>query len=402
MKRRNTLILLALLPLLPSLLFAQKKVLLGIDVLEAQGFESLKGKQVGLITNQTGVDSEGRSTADVLARAPGVKLIALFSPEHGIRGRIAHGQEVETIIDQKTHLPVYSLYGATQRPTPEMLNAIDVLVFDMQDVGVRFYTYITTMGMAMEEASRRGIPFMVLDRPDPLGGTVVEGMVLDPRIRHFTAYYSIPVRYGFTAGELAQWYNDTARLNAQVKVVQMINWKRPYFWEDTRLDFVGPSPNIQTPAQALLYAGIGMFEAANVSVGRGTDRPFFQFGAPWIDGQRLARLLQKARLPGVRFEPAEFVPESDLYAAQRCEGVRMKVLDREQIRPVDIFVTAACILRDLYPKEFVLRWDEIARVTGNYDFEHLFRINRPAIDMINIFHKSAQDFVKQREKYLMY
>src|ERR1700687_2425913 len=182
----------------------EPSVLLGIDVLETQGFALLQGKQIGLITNQTGVNSQGRSTADLLARAPGVKLVALFSPEHGIRGTREHGEAVGDMIDPKLHIPVYSLYGSIQRPTPEMLNSIDVLVFDMQDVGARFYTYLTTMGMAMENAAQRGIGFMVLDRPNPVGGTIVEGQVLDPRIQHFTAYYQIPVRHGFTAGELAQ------------------------------------------------------------------------------------------------------------------------------------------------------------------------------------------------------
>src|SRR5256885_1353899 len=224
----------------------KKPVLVGIDVLEARGFDALQGKQVGLITNQTGVDSNGVSTADVLARTPRVRLVALFSPEHGIRGMVEHGQEIGDAIDPETHLPVYSLYGKTQKPSPEMLNAVDVLVFDIQDVGARYYTYLATMGMAMEEAARRGIEFIVLDRPNPVGGAILEGPVADPKVRHITAYYSVPVRHGLTAGELAQWYNQTAHLNAKVRVIPMIGWSRTQLWDDTGLDFVPPSPNIRT------------------------------------------------------------------------------------------------------------------------------------------------------------
>jgi uncharacterized protein YbbC (DUF1343 family) len=377
-------------------------VLLGIDVLEAQDYALLQGKQVGLITNQTGVDSSGRSTADLLAKAPGVKLVALFSPEHGIRGTHGHGEIVGDSIDPKLHIPVYSVYGSVQKPTPEMLNAIDVLVFDMQDGGARFYTYLTTMGMAMEAASQRGIGFMVLDRPNPVGGSVMEGQVLDSRIQQFTAYYQIPVRHGFTAGELAQWYNQTHKLGVELTVIAIKNWKRDQLWADTGLPFVPPSPNIRNPTAALLYCGVGLFEATNVSVGRGTDFPFELLGAPWISGETLARRLNDLQLPGLQFSPALFTPTSEGYAGQLCSGVRIKVTDAKLVRPVDLFVQISCLIRELWPKDFQPRWEEVALVTGSQDFEHLYTENKPAAEILEVFHKSADDFAKNRQPYLLY
>ena len=377
-------------------------VLLGIDVLEAQGYALLKGKQVGLITNQTGKDSQGRSTADLLARAPGVKLVALFSPEHGIRGTREAGQSVGDTIDSKLHLPVYSLYGSVQKPTPEMLNTIDVLVFDMQDVGARFYTYLTTMGLAMEAASQRGIAFMVLDRPNPLGGRVVEGQVLSSSIHHFTAYYQIPVRHGLTAGELAQWYNQTQKLGLSLTIMPVKNWKREALWSDTPLLFVPPSPNIRNPTEALLYSGLGMFEATNVAVGRGTDFPFELLGAPWIDGKILADRLNALALPGLTFKAATFTPATDFFRGQLCSGVRIKVTDPKAVRPVDLFVQVACLIRELWPKEFQPRWEEVARVTGSQDFQHLYESNKPAAEILDVFHKSAEQFDKDRQPYLLY
>ena len=377
-------------------------VLFGIDVLEKEDFAPLKGKQVGLITNQTGVDSRGRSTADVLARAPGVKLVALFSPEHGIRGQGEAGQPIGDTIDKKTHLPVYSLYGTLQRPTPEMLNAIDVLVFDMQDVGARFYTYLTTMGMGMEAAAQRKIEFMVLDRPNPLGGAIVEGQILDPRIRHFTAYYSVPTRHGLTAAEMAKYFNETARVQAKLDLIRMEGWKRSQFWEDTELSFIPPSPNIPTPMAALLYVGIGMFEATNVAVGRGTDTPFERIGAPWMNGAVMVHRLNELNLPGVLFFQTIFEPEKDLYQDQLCSGVRIKVTNPSTVRPGDIFVHMAILLRELSPKDFQPRWDEVARVTGSRDFETMYKFNKSAEEILNLFHKSADQFLKDRQAYLLY
>lgn len=377
-------------------------VLTGIDVLEAQEFASLKGKQVGLITNHTGVSRSGRSTADLLAHAPGVKLIALFSPEHGIRGRQSHGETVGDILDPTLHLPVYSLYGVVRKPTPEMLNSIDVLIFDMQDVGARFYTYLATMGMAMEAASERGIGFVVLDRPNPIGGQVVEGQVLETSLRKFTGYFEIPVRHGMTAGEIAMWYKDTHKMNLSLNVIPLKNWTRDMLWPDTTLDFVAPSPNIRNPTAELLYPGIGMFETMNVSVGRGTDAPFEVIGAPWMDGKVLAERLEALKLPGLKFQAATFTPADDVYAGTPCLGVRIKVTDPKAVRSVDLFVYLMVLLREFWLKELQPRWEEVALVTGSHDFEKLFQQNKTALEILQVFHQSADAFTTARQTYLMY
>ncbi len=374
----------------------------GIDVLETEGFTPLQDQQIALITNQTGIDSQGHSTADLLANAPNIRLVALFSPEHGIRGAQEAGQLIGDGIDSQTRLPVYSLYGAIQRPTQPMLNGVDALVFDIQDVGTRFYTYLTTMCMCMEAAAQRDIVFVVLDRPNPLGGEVLEGQMLDPKYRHFTAYYSAPTRHGFTAGELAEWYNITTGLHAKLKVIPMTGWRRKDLWQDTGLPFVPPSPNIRTPREALLYPGLGMFETTNISIGRGTDTPFECFGAPWMDGNAVTARLTALNLAGVVFSSTTFTPVNDLYAGQKCSGVRIAISDPYAVRSIDIFVQAAIILRDLYGKNFQLRWNEVARVTGSSDFEAFYKTGKSAGDVLADFKKSTDRFAKDRQPYLLY
>lgn len=374
----------------------------GLDVLESEGFAPLKGKRIGLIANHTALNARGVHAADLLRRAPGVTLAAVFSPEHGFTGRIAHGRRVEDGRLPGADIPVYSLYGETRRPTPDMLRGLDALVFDVQDAGARFYTYITTLGYALEEAAKAGLAFYVLDRPNPCGGAVVEGEILDEAVRHFTAYYSIPARHGLTVGEIARLHKDRAGLNAPLTVVPLEGWRREFLWEETGLRFLPPSPNIRGPRAALLYCGVGMFEATNVSVGRGTPRPFEVFGAPWMDGEALSRRLNRLKLPGVRFKPAAFTPKSDLYAGRRCRGVRVLVTDPRAARPVDVFVQAACALRDLSPADFQPRWAEMPRMAGSDAFETLFKAGAPAQEILDRFHKSAAEFEKIRLPHLLY
>ncbi|HTZ33352.1 MAG TPA: DUF1343 domain-containing protein [Methylomirabilota bacterium] len=326
------------------------RVQTGLDVLEAQKFAPLKGKKIGLITNHTGVDFNGKSTIELLAHAPGVELVALFSPEHGIAG---HSDEaVPSTKDPSTGLPVYSLYGDSKRPTPEMLKGLDALVFDVQDAGVRFYTYTTTMGYCMEEAAKAGIAFYVLDRPNPIGGEVVEGPMLDTDKTAFVAYFPVPVRYGLTIGELAQLYNTENHINCELHVIAMKNWHRNYFYENTGLRWVPPSPNLRTMKGVVLYPGLEILQNAGVSVGRGTVAPFEEFGAPWIDGEDVASALNALSLPGVRFANEPFIPVSGLYAGKRCGGVGIRVTDRGAVRSMRVGLEIAALLEKKYPEPF--------------------------------------------------
>jgi uncharacterized protein YbbC (DUF1343 family)/CubicO group peptidase (beta-lactamase class C family) len=327
-------------------------VLSGIDVLAAEGFARLKGKRVGLVTNQTGRARSGASTIDLLHAAPDVRLTALFSPEHGIRGLL--DSQVPSSRDEKTGLPIHSLYGETRRPTAAMLDDLDLLVVDLQDVGARFYTYVTTMAYVMEEASRRRLPVMVLDRPNPINGVAVEGPRQDEVARGFTGYFPMPIRHGLTIAELARLFNEENRIGADLAVVAMRGWRRDMWFDDTGLPWTNPSPNMRNLLQATLYPGVGAIEGTNVSVGRGTDTPFEQIGAPWIDGVRLAAELNARRLAGVSFYPVTFTPTSSQYAGQACQGAFLVVTDRRTIRPVRIGVEIAAALQRLHGDRFDL------------------------------------------------
>src|SRR5436309_9817989 len=353
---RFTIVLAALAAIGPASFAAGKRsgrvarVQTGLDILAAQKFAPLRGKHVGLITNHTGVDSQGKSTADLLSHAPSVQLVALFSPEHGLAGR--KDERVSSSKDPTTGLPVYSLYGETLRPTDEMLNGIDALVFDIQDAGVRFYTYTVTMAYCMEEAAKRQIPFFVLDRPNPLGGEIVEGPMLDPDKTSFVAYFPIPVRYGLTIGELAQFFNAENHIGAELHVIAMRNWHRNYFFESTGINWVPPSPALRTTKGSILYPGIEVLQASGVSVGRGTQAPFEEFGAPWMDGEAVAAALGERHLPGLHFESKSFIPVGGPHSGERSSGVSIRVTDRFVVRSMRLGLEIAEILQKLYPKDF--------------------------------------------------
>jgi uncharacterized protein YbbC (DUF1343 family) len=326
------------------------RVQTGVDVLEAQKFAPLRNKHVGLITNHTGLDSQGRSTADLLSHAAGVHLVALFSPEHGLAGR--NDEKVSSTKDPVTGLPIFSLYDENRRPTDEMLRGIDALVFDVQDAGVRFYTYTATMGYCMEEAAKRNIAFYVLDRPNPIGGTIVEGPMLDADKTAFVAYFPLPVRYGLTIGELAQFLNAENHIQCDLHVIAMKNWHRNYFFESTGARWIPPSPNLRTLKGSVLYPGIEILQSAGVSVGRGTETPFEEFGAPWINGEEVAAALNNRHLAGVQFKNQPFIPVMGLYAGQRCGGVGMRITDRQAVRAMRVGLEIAAILKKLYPDKF--------------------------------------------------
>jgi len=374
------------------------RTLTGIDVLEAQGFAPLAGKRVGLITNQTGIDRNRRSTIDLLAHAPGVKLVALFSPEHGIRGTF--DARVSSTTDEATGLPVYSLYGETERPTDAMLVGIDILVFDIQDAGVRFYTYITTMGYAMEAAAAHHIAFYVLDRPDPLGGERVEGPMLDRDRTNFVGYFPMPVRMAMTLGEMAQMFNTENKIGCDLHIVRIQNWRRQFWFGDTGLPWVNPSPNLRSPEAEVLYPGLEILQAGGVSVGRGTSHPFELLGAPWIRGAELSAYLNRHAIPGVRFEPEKFMPESDLYNGDLCEGVRVVLTDRNTLQTMRMGVEIASALGKLYPKKFDAA-KMIALVGNIATIQQLANGENPAAVVAN-WNKNLEVFRKMRAKYLLY
>jgi uncharacterized protein YbbC (DUF1343 family) len=370
----------------------------GIDVLEQQNFAPLRGKRIGLITNQTGVDSAGHRTIDVLAHAAGVELVALFSPEHGIRG--GADEAVPNASDPTTGLRIYSLYGPTRRPTPEMLATLDALVFDIQDAGVRFYTYVTTMGYAMEEAAKHHLSFFVLDRPDILGGEIMEGPVLDADKTSFVAYFPMPVRFAMTLGELAEMFNAEKRIGVHLQVIKLQDWRRSETYGQTGLAWVAPSPNLRTLRAAFLYPGIEIMQAAGVSVGRGTDAPFERFGAPWIHAERLVAELNRRKIPGVRFAPTRFTPNADLYKGQACEGASARVTDRESFRSMLMGLEIIEVLHRLYPQSFQIA-KTIELLGSQSTVEQLKRGDEPRT-IIAAWAPPLDHFRSVRRNYLLY
>jgi uncharacterized protein YbbC (DUF1343 family) len=377
---------------------APGQTLTGIDVLEQENFTSLAGKHVGLITNQTGIDRNSRSTIDLLAHAPGVKLVALFSPEHGIRG--IEDANVDSSTDAATGLPIFSLYGTTRRPTNEMLAGIDALVFDVQDAGVRFYTYITTMGYAMEEAAHHHISFYVLDRPDPLGGELIEGPILDRDKLSFVGYFPLPVRIGMTLGEMAQMFNAENHIGCDLHVIAMKNWNRRQWFEQTGLPWTPPSPNLRALSSTVLYPGLDILQNAGISVGRGTDTPFEIFGAPYIHGVELAAALNRRYIPGVRFVPTKFTPRSGSHKDELCEGAEIVITDRASVHSMLMGFEIAATIAKLYPELFHV--EQLTLLVGNSSFisrlQHVDAPNRIFSDE----DPALESFRTMRSKYLIY
>ena len=370
----------------------------GLDVLEIQKFAPLKGKRVGLITNHTGLDAQEKTTIDRLAHAPGVTLVALFSPEHGLAGKM--DDKVTSTKEPSTGLPVYSLYGETKRPTDEMLNGIDALVFDIQDAGVRFYTYTTTMGYCMEAAAKKGIAFYVLDRPNPIGGEIVEGPMLDDDKRDFVAYFPLPVRYALTIGELAQLYNTENKIGADLHVIQMKNWHRNYFYDSTGLRWVPPSPNLRTTKGAILYPGLEILQNAGISVGRGTEAPFEIFGAPWMNAEEVASALNAKHLPGLKFVAQPLIPVSGLYAGQRCGGVSIRIGEKSAVRSMRMGLEIAAVLKKLYPDKVDLA--KTITLLGNAATVEELRIGAPPEKIVADWKDDLAAYEKTRRKYILY
>ncbi len=377
---------------------AAAPTLTGIDVLRAKEFAALRGKHIGLVTNHTGRARDGATTIDLLHGAKDVTLVALFSPEHGIRGIL--DADVPSEKDEKTGLTINSLYGDTRRPTEKMLEGIDTMVIDLQDVGARFYTYTTTMAYVMEEAARRKIGVVVLDRPNPVDGYQIEGPTLDKDALGFTGYFPMPVRHGMTLGELARLFNAENKIGADLTVIEMENWTRDDWFDDTGLPWINPSPNMRNMVQATLYPGIGAIEGTNISVGRGTDTPFEQVGAPWIDGVKLAEALNARDLPGVRFYPVRFTPASSKYSGEECQGVFLVVTDRDALRPVRVGAEIAAALSRMYGAKYDL--EAAGKLFGSKDALSRIRAGEDPAAVAASWAAGEAKWRQLRAKYLIY
>jgi uncharacterized protein YbbC (DUF1343 family) len=404
--------LLPLLFLATAFLYAQPAPILpGAAVLLRDQTAHLAGRRIGLVTNHTARLPDGRHLADALRALPGVRLAALFAPEHGIRGDV-DGAVADTV-DPATGVPVYSLYGDTRHPTDAMLSGIDLLIFDIQDVGARFYTYTTTLGDVLEAAATRHLPVLVLDRPNPLGGTRMEGPLAEDSLRSFVAFARIPITHGMTIGELAAYFNGegclTGGAQADLTVIPMERWTRGMWFDQSGLDWIPPSPNMGSLASATSYPGTCLFEGTNVSEGRGTDTPFVFVGAPWADGGQLAERLASMPLPGVRFEPVSFTPTPRnrmpthvKFSGVGCHGVRIAVIDRDLYEPVRTGVTLLSAFRTLWPDSFQWRPATFDRLAGT-------RALRAAIDrgetpeaIRKAWEEGLREFTLRRRKYLLY
>ncbi|HET7570888.1 MAG TPA: DUF1343 domain-containing protein [Gammaproteobacteria bacterium] len=381
---------------------AGPKFQLGIHVLLHDRLDLIQRKNVGLITNPTGVNANLVSDVDLLAHAPHVHLVALFGPEHGIRGAHQAGAHVGTYRDPETGVPVYSLYGKHRQPTPQMLKNIDVLIYDIQPVGTRFYTYLYTMADAMKAAAAAHIPFIVLDRPNPIGGLAVQGPVLEPKYASFVGQYPIALRYGMTVGELAKLFNDAFHIGANLTVVEMRGWQRSMYYDDTPLQFVMPSPNMPTLKTALVYPGFGLVEGTNVSEGRGTTRPFELIGAPWINAKKLADVLNRKHLAGARFRPVHFTPTFSKYEGKPCNGIQVHVLDRQTFNSVVAGLTVIETIRELYPKKFKFKKSHFDHLIGNDWVRQDIENDVPVAKIRGHWQKRLEQFEKLRKHYLLY
>ncbi|MBN1901720.1 DUF1343 domain-containing protein [Candidatus Sumerlaeota bacterium] len=376
-------------------------VLTGLDVLVRDDFSILKGKKVGLIANHSAVDFQGRSILDLMTSSQNVDIRAIFAPEHGFKG--VADERVNNLTEEKTGLMIYSLYGESYRPTKEQMKDIDTFVFDIQDIGARFYTYISTMAMCMEEAAVNNIDFVVLDRPNPITGLRVAGLVQDKELlRRFTSYHYLPIVHGMTIGELARMFNEFYGIQCNLKVIKMEGWKRKMFFDETELPWVNPSPNIRSVTQEILYPGVALTEASesNVSVGRGTDTPFELFGAPWIDADKLAAELTARNPAGVQFTPCHFIPAESKFKGEECHGVRLTLNNRADFDPVDTGLHILCALYKLYPETYKL--DPNYGLIGSRNVIERIKKGETVSQIHSSYQKSLEGFINIRKEFLLY
>jgi uncharacterized protein YbbC (DUF1343 family) len=370
----------------------------GIDVLHAGGFVGLAGRKVGLITNHTGLSVDGVSTAQLLHTAKAVKLVALFSPEHGFHGK-GEG-EIQDAVHEATGLRIHSLYTKSRAPNRANLKGIDTLVFDIQDIGCRFYTYISTMGEAMQVAAKEKLRFVVLDRPNPIGGVVFGGPMRDVDAASFVAWHNVPLRHGMTVGELARMFVAERRIEVQLEVIAMDGWRRAMFFDATGQTFVDPSPNMRSPTQALLYPGVGLLETTNLSVGRGTDTPFELIGAPWMNGRRLAAAIHAAKIPGLRCVPIRFTPTTSAHRDKLCHGIRFWIVDRAGFDPIRLGIELATALRHLHPKAWSMK--RFDRLLTNREVFRMVEDGQTADTIMRAIAQKLRGFAKRRAPFLLY
>lgn len=380
------------------------KVRPGLEVLLADSLELVLGRRVGLVTNHTALARDGTHAIDLLLNN-GVKLVALFGPEHGIRGEAEEGELVASAVDPRTGLPIHSLYGETRRPTPEMLDGIEVLLFDIQDIGARYYTYVSTMALAMQAAALARISFVVLDRPNPIGGDLVQGNVLEPEHASFVGLFPIPMRHGMTVGELARVFNDHFGIGVELHVIPVDGWERSHWFDETGLPWVATSPNMPSLESATHYPGTCLFEGTNLSVGRGTDRAFQQIGAPWLDGQALAERLNRYRLPGVHFESVAFTPtrpSDEKYGGEVVSGIRFIAIDRLVYDPTRAAVAALIEARQLAGANWAWHRRHFDRLAGTTRLREQIEAASRLEDVVAGWRGPLEDFGRLRRLHLVY
>ncbi len=391
----------------------RKQVMTGADVLISEKIGLIKGKTVGIITNKTGVLSNGMFLVDTLYKIKNVKVKALFSPEHGIRGNAANGIKVSNSIDAKTGLPIYSLYGKTKKPTAEMLKGIDILIFDIQGVGARFYTYISTLYYVLKAAAENNIEVIVLDRPNPIGGEKIDGPIREKKFKSFVAIAPIPIRYAMTMGELAEMFNESGMLGKGLKanliVIKMKNWKRDEYYDKTGLKWIKPSPNIPNLETALVYPGICFLEGTNISEGRGTLSPFLTIGAPFIKSGKLITELNKLGHNGLKISPVKFIPHNipgmsvnPKYNRQVSFGIKLNVINRNKFRPVRFGVKLLYAVKKLYPKHFKFRGNWLDKLFGASYLRIMLSDNKTPSQIINRWQKETDKFKKMSKQYYLY
>ncbi|HUU36964.1 MAG TPA: DUF1343 domain-containing protein [Candidatus Desulfaltia sp.] len=435
----SSIILFGLVPLLIGFFFscqggpkepapAAGRIRLGIEVLLESRPDLVRGKKVGLVTNPTGVDGRLRSDIDLLRQAEEVELVALYGPEHGVRGNAQAGEYVPFYFDEKYQIPVFSLYGQSQKPDQgmlkhideymrsfdttgtgkipdsQMIEDVDVLIYDIQDVGTRVYTYVATMAYAMQAAAESGVPFIVLDRPNPINGLDMEGPVLEyPDYSSFIGLYPVPERHGMTVGELALLINDRfLEKRAELTVVPMEGWRREMWFDETGLPWVIPSPNMPTPDTATVYPGQVCLEGTNVSEGRGTTRPFELFGAPWIDGYEVTRKLNALGLHGVIFREAWFTPSFSKFSGEQCGGAQAHVTDRKAYRPFETALYIVKTIREMYSEKFQFHVDYFDKVMGTAKVREGLQNGRGVAEILEDLELGLIDFAELRRPYLLY